>query len=148
MRQEVFNIYIFEELAEEVQQKLIDRYRYVAVEYNDWYDYILDEIERQGGNLIEFDVDRGTIRIDLEESPIRFANNVVNHHGSDYDTYKISQQYLDGKLSDKDYLHAISQEYLSMLREEFEYLTSDEYVREALLHLEHEYLEDGKTYHT
>jgi hypothetical protein len=144
MRQEVFNIYSFEELAEEVQQKLINAHRYAAVEYNDWYYHISDEIERQGGNLIEFDVDRGTIRIDLEESPIRFANNVVNHHGSDCDTYKISQQYLDGELA--DYVHDISQEYLSMLRKEFEYLTSDEYVREALLHLEHEYLEDGTYY--
>ena len=146
MRQKTVNIYKFEELPENIQQKLIDTNRYTVVEYNDWYEHISDEIEGLGGNLIEFDVYRGTIKIDLEEAPTRFANNVVYHHGSDCDTYKISQQYLNGELADKDYLYDISQEYLSILREEFEYLTSDEYVREDLLNLEKEYLEDGTLY--
>jgi hypothetical protein len=144
MRQKTISVYKFEELSEDIQQELIDENRWIGVKDGDWWEYIADEIEGLGGNLVQFDIYKGTIQMDIVVSPIEFAKAIVSHHGSRCDTYKISQQYLDEELVDKDYLHDISREYLSTLREEYEYLTSDEYVREGLIEIDNEYYEDGR----
>ena len=149
MRQETKNVYKFEELSEDVQQELIDKYRYTRVD-DDWWENIEEEIKEQGGKLIEFDTYRHHIRLKIDY-PIDFAKAIVaNHgssydtfHGSSYDTYTISEDFINGELSGKEYVKAIAEQYLSILRREYEYLTSDDYVREELIDIEGEYYEDG-----
>jgi len=142
MRQKLINIYKFEELSDKVQQALIDEYRCAAVEDEDWWQYIADEIEGLGGKLIEFDTHRGTIKIDIAY-PIDFAEAIINHHGKDCDSYKLSKQYIDGKLTGEEYVHEISEDYISMLRREYDYITADEYIWSDINELNNEYYEDG-----
>jgi len=147
MRQETVNIYKFEELPESIQQKLIDKHRYIGVEHDwwegDWWDLIADEIEQQGGRLIEFGLNGQYIVIEIDY-PIDFAKAIVANHGSSCDTYIISEDFINGELSGKEYVKAIAEEYLSMLMQEYEHLTSDEYVRETLIDAGNEYYEDGR----
>ena len=142
MRQATVTIYKFEELSEDVQQELIDKYRYTRVEC-DWWDYIEEEIKEQGGKLIEFGLDGHYIKIEIDY-PIDFAKAIVANHGSSCDTYTISEDFINGELSGKEYVEAIAEQYLSILRLEYEYLTSDEFVREELIDIEGEYYEDGR----
>jgi hypothetical protein len=142
MRQETVNICKFEELPEKIQQKLIDKYRYTRVDY-DWWEYIADEIKDLGGKLVEFDTYRHSIKLKIDY-PIDFAKAIVALHGSSCDTYIISEDFINGELSGKEYVEAIAEQYLSILRLEYEYLTSDEYVREELIDIDDEYYEDGR----
>ena len=144
MRQEVVSVYKFEELSEDVQQELIDKYRYTQVDYC-WWEHIEDEIERQGGKLIEFDTYRHYIKIEIDY-PIDFAKAIIENHGKECDTYILSEDFINGELSGKEYVKAIAEEYLSMLRQEYEYLTSDEYVREKLIDIDDEYFIDGTVF--
>jgi len=142
MRQATVNIYKFEELSEDVQQELIDKYRYTQVEY-DWWEHIADEIEQQGGRLIEFGLNGQYIVIEIDY-PIDFAKAIIENHGKGCDTYILSEDFINGELSGKEYVKAIAEQYLSMLMQEYEHLTSDEYVREELIDIEGEYYEDGR----
>ena len=143
MRQETVNVYKFEELPEKVQQKLIDEHRYTIVENEDWWQYIADEIEGLGGNLIEFDVNKEIIKIDIDY-PIDFAKAIVSHHGKDCNTYILSEDFINGEISGKEYVKAISQEYLLALRGEYDYLTDSYFVKHELFDLNRDYLEDGR----
>jgi len=120
MRQETVSVYKFEELPENIQQKLIDKYRYVEAEYNDWYEFKSDEIERLGGNLIEFDIYRGTIRIEIDY-PIDFAKAIMANHGKECDTYILSEDFINGELSGKEYawLGVSTTDMTKQLREYF-----------------------------
>ena len=142
MRQETVNIYKFKELSEDVQKKLIDKYRYTQVEYN-WWELIEEEIKEQGGKLVKFKLNTFYIKLEIDY-PIDFAKAIVANHGKECDTYIISEDFISGELSGKEYVKAISEEYLSILRQEYEYLTPDEYVREELIDIDGEYYEDGR----
>ena len=139
MRQET--VYKFEELSEDVQQKLIDNYRYTRVEC-DWWDYIDEEIKEQGGKLIEFGLDGYYIKLEIDY-PIDFAKAIIENHGKECDTYIISENFINGELSGKEYGQAISEHYLSILMQEYEHFTSDEFVREELIDIDGDYYEDG-----
>lgn len=43
MKTKTYNVYNWDELPEEAKQKALEKYRYMEVEYNDWYEFILDE---------------------------------------------------------------------------------------------------------
>ena len=142
MRQATVNIYKFEELSEDVQKKLIDKYRYTRVD-DDWWEHIEEEIEEQGGKLVKFKLNTFYIKLEIDY-PIDFAKAIVANHGSSCHTYIISEDFINGELSGKEYVEAIAEQYLSILRLEYEYLTSDEYVREELIDIDGEYYEDGR----
>lgn len=146
MRQETVKTYKFNELSEKVQQEVIDGYRWIAVEDSDWWESIADEIKEQGGDLVQFDIYKGTIQMDIVLSPIEFAKAIVANHGSSCHTYIISEDFINGEMSGKEYVEAISEQYLSILRQEYEYLTSDEYVRMEIIDMDEEYFEDGTGY--
>lgn len=43
MRQETINLYKFEELKEDIKQKVIEKYRDINVEYQEWYDGVFED---------------------------------------------------------------------------------------------------------
>ena len=167
MREETitYKIYKFEELSEEVQQKVIDRH-YDWIMDSFWYEHIADEIYNQGGKLVGFALDGGSyceIKFDDVED---FAKNIIKNHGKECETFKTSQAFLDKAKPlydldtddityeqeqeleelEREYIREIQEDYRIVLSKEYEYLTSDEAIRESLICMDREFTADGEVY--
>jgi hypothetical protein len=153
-------VYQFQELDKQTKDKVIDKYRYMGVESDMWWEFIIDDLDSVGILLKSFDIDRGSyakINIDYMYETCEL---IIKWHGEICETYKIAERYikeykyiqyhikdeedLDEKLDklDEEYQKEFSEEVLSMLRKEFEHLTSDEYIIEMCK--DYEFTEEGK----
>lgn len=148
-----YKIYKFDELSEQAQSNVMTLLLHINVEH-DWWEYIGDELNRQGSKLVGFDIGRSNY-CELEISDCEsFAKEIVNDHGKTCDTYKLASEFLESLTDDDDlnneleheFKRAISEEYLSMLRREYEYLTSEEAIKETIECNEYEFTEDGRIY--
>lgn len=73
MKEITVKAYQFNELEKKIQEKVLEKYRFINVEYFPWYDYTYEEIEKilsYFGEFkkedIEFDIDRNRIAIEGE----------------------------------------------------------------------------------
>tara|TARA_B100000902_G_scaffold108276_2_gene109985 strand:+ start:12452 stop:12979 length:528 start_codon:yes stop_codon:yes gene_type:complete len=151
--------YQFEELDEQTKEKAIDNCRYISVDDGFWHEFIKEDLNSIGIELIGFDIDRGSFaEIHIDDMYIS-CEKIIESHGGNCEKYKIAERYieeynsikdkmdnlecyeneysdelmqLDNDLEDLDeeYQKEFSEEVLSMLRREFEYMTSDEHVFE------------------
>lgn len=161
MRQETINIYKFEELSEESQEKAIEKLYDLNVSDSFWYECLLDDAATIGMKITAFDIDRESY-LDAEwlEYFDKVAELILKNHGETCETYTLAREFLDNlnqltgeegeKYGDekveeleKEFERALREEYLSMLRREWEYLTSKEAIKESILANEYEFLENG-----
>lgn len=162
--------YLFDELADNIKQKVIEKNYDINVNY-DWWDYTYEDAEQIGLKITGFDIGyRNTITGDLTEAPEKVIALILENHGESCKTYTIVKEYqADLKAGKEKYAsrndkpqyteyedtepyqnlannlkQALLQEYLIILREEHEYCTSDEAIMETLRSNEYYFEENGK----
>ena len=163
------NVYTFDELSEDMQEKVIENLYDINVSY-DWWQSIYEDAANIGLKITSFDLDRrrhadGELNFAANE----VAANIFLEHGGDCDTYKTAQafmkeweplfaEYMDetgekyesavieGELQDleSEFLQSLLEDYSIMLQKEFEYLQSEEAIKETIEANEYEFTVDGK----
>lgn len=144
------NVYKFDELTPDQQEKVFDNQRYWNTEDHEWWEYTYEDAARIGMTIEAFDIDRANylhakFTLGFNET----ARLIIKDHGKCCDTYKLAQQwftYKRGNNSGENEVYEVHlrNEYLSMLRKEYEHLTSDKALREMFQESEHEFTVDGE----
>ena len=104
MREVTFKVYQFDELSEEVKEKVLDDCRFIMVEYFNWWEFVYEDAENIGLKIVEFDLDRRYIKVRLNTSVLSSVEWAMNYFGKDTKGYKIAKSYYDEimKLADSD----------------------------------------------
>jgi len=155
-------LYKFEELTEESQNKAIIGLHYINVDH-DWWDCTYDEAKELGCEISAFDIGRGnSINFKFVDNSADVAEKIIKTHGESCDTYILSKAYLkDYKKLDQcltgcmiceesleeleiEFSRAIGEEYLHMLRREYEYLSGDEAIKETIVCNDYEFTKQGE----
>jgi len=150
MRQAITDVYLFSELPEDIQNKIISNSTHINVN-DEWWDGTYEDAKNVGLNITGFDLGRG-YRVDGEfiGTARETANKIITEHGKDCDTYKTAQEFIlrDDKFntvqgmdrddytsedSDNEFLKDILRTYWFMLQGDYEYQTSDQSIKETLL---------------
>lgn len=170
METRTHKVYKFEELGEELKQKVLENYWDINVEHKLWNCTYMDA-ENVGLKIKGFDIDRGSYcDLSFTDSAEYTAHKIMDDHGAKCDTYINAQNYLkerddlinsaekdengdfvdeyelDNHLDslDSEFLKELSEDYLYMLRNEYEALTSEEAIADTLTANEYDFNEDGK----
>jgi hypothetical protein len=174
MKTKTINLYSFNELSEQAQQKAIENLYDINVTH-EWWDFTYEDAENIGLKITEFDLDRnrhanGEFIFDV---PVDVANAIKNNHGEQCETYKTAIKFIaewdnlvathsDGIETDRvcedkeydfdnaatgleqDFLKALLEDYSLLLQKEYEYLTSKEAIIETINANEYTFTESGK----
>jgi hypothetical protein len=164
-------LYKFNELPEEVQEKAIEKYFDINVDY-DWWDFTYEDAENIGLKINGFDLDRGNYcNGEFILSTSEVAQNVLKEHGGNCDTYKTAENFLDefnpvfteyldessdnyesAESEDKmiyletEFLNSLLEDYRIILRNEYSYLTSEKAIKETLIVNDYDFTENGEIY--
>lgn len=87
------NLYKFEELSEESQQKAIENNSDFNVEF-DWWQFTYEDAERVDLKINGFDIYRNTIDVDFKYTPKDTALSILKEHGKDTDTYILAKKFI------------------------------------------------------
>jgi hypothetical protein len=168
MKTKTINLYQFSELSEEAKQHAIEKLSEINVDFQ-WYDFTENEAKEIGLNIKEFDLDRRCfVKGEFTLSACEVAQNILNNHGEECETYKTAQSFLndwqpvfndymdethpnyesresEDKLSDmeSDFLQSLCEDYRIILTKEYEYLTSKEAIIETIEANEYDFNEEG-----
>lgn len=157
------NLYSFDELSKENQEKVIAHFQDTALEYN-WWESVYEDAKEIGLQLGEFDTDsasfvrnlKGEFIIGIGEVPER----ILATHGKDCDTYKTAMKYkhsfqLCSDECDEDeldetednLLRDLLNDYTQILQDEMEFLCSDETLKDAIKANNYFFFKDGTLAH-
>jgi hypothetical protein len=168
MRQKIINLYKFEELSAEAQQKAIEKFSDVGVDYY-WWENVYDDAKEIGLKIDGFDLDYRYVNGSLLFAANEVAQKILNNHGDQCETYKTASDYMnewqpifcdymnedsenyesrdvEDKLMEieQQFEHDLLEDYLIILQQEYEYLTSEEYIKEFIIDNKYEFTEEGK----
>lgn len=165
--------YTFDELPEDIQQKIIENHADINVDY-EWWDSMYEDAKTVLLKLDGFDLDRNRQATgDFIENAEDTAKKIISEHGEKCDSYTTAVNYFDETRSlwtrlpeayddewdgddneyeredaeagiDAEFLRAILEDYSIMLQKEFEYLTSEEAIIETIKVNEYLFTEDGE----
>jgi hypothetical protein len=162
-------VYSFDELDENIQSKVIEKARYINVDY-DWYESLFYDAKNMGIKIQSFDIDRKqNIKGDFLYDCINIADKIMMNCGTDTELYKTSENFLMdrdelitqaeknelGEFMDVDtldehldkleneYKEDILQCYWDLLYKEYYWLMSDEMIIDTILANDYQYTEDG-----
>lgn len=159
-----YKVFKFHELKEDQQQKVLDRYYDINVDY-EWWDSVYDDALNIGLKITGFDIDRGAHATgEVLTSVPEMIESILENPGEDCDTFKTAVQYkplilnddLDKDSEDYDeqeekrslledqFLYDILEDYRVMLQKEYKYLTTRKAIIETLEANEYDFTEDGK----
>lgn len=160
MRTVTTNVYLFTELSEEAQQKVIKKYYDINVSHDWWLDTYKDA-EIIGLKLQYFGLDRnkhatGSFITNAKDC----ADLVIHNHGDTCETYSLAVGYLAGydnitnEEEDNETFDELNEEFLKnllsayadILQRECEYLQTDEAIKESIIANEYEFTENGKRF--
>jgi hypothetical protein len=164
MRTIEIQLFKFEELNPEAQQRTIKKLYNINVDH-EWWEFTYDDAKRIGLQIDGFDIGRAN-NIDTEMlwAGSEVAESIIKEHGESCETYKLAKEYdaifkhLDKKYEENEELHDFEQEsfeldsdfkedlqaaYLVMLRKESEYLMTDEAIKETIIANEYEFTVEG-----
>lgn len=130
-------VYSFEELSEEVKQRVIEYNRNIYAEY-DWWHCELDNFSELGIIIEGFDLYHRTIKIKNKYDWSEVASNICSQYGGNA-IAELSKQFS----TNAEYEKELSEAILSFLDEEHEYITSDDFVAEYLQDNEYEFTKNG-----
>ena len=154
-------VYLFNELDDQTQEKVIQDNYGIAIQ-DDWHDFIKYDLKEIGIELRSFDVDRGSFAEIHIDYFFETCEKIIETHGENCETYKIAKRYIDVYNSiqekdgeydhdfidldylDEEYQNRFSEEVLSMLRKEYEHMTSEEYLIEMFEANEYEFTAEGE----
>jgi len=167
MRIAKVKVYTFEELSEDVQEKVVNQHREDSC-LHDWWDYIYDDAKNVGLEITGFDLYQKTIKIEYVDCTIAAADftieKILENHGKDCQTYKIALEYKDlfhtacesieddeqwqseDERIETNFLKALAGAYLKMLAQEYDDINSDEYIIENIKANDNEFLLTGKIF--
>jgi len=77
MRQETINLYKFHELPDEVKERVIDKYRYLNVDYHGWWDGVVEATRQEWLEKYGIDFDPDGLSFDLYHRELRFLNGKI-----------------------------------------------------------------------
>ena len=163
------NVYTFDELSEDVQERVIKNLSDINVD-QDWYDSTYEDAANIGLNITSFDLGRRrNAKGDFNLSANEVAANIFRDHGADCETHKTAEAFMEDwaplfaeymdETSEKyesgtaenelldlesDFLQSLLENYSIMLQNESEYLQSEEAIKEAIEANEYEFTVDGK----
>lgn len=170
------NLYKFEELNPEAQEKSIKGNWALNVENISWWDTTYEDAKMIGLEITGFDLDRGRyVNAEFIEDAYDTANKIKTNHGDLCDTYKIAIEFIknwdnlvyknsngisinivseenvdnfdqEANELEEKFLKDICENYRKILNDEYEYLTSSEAIKETLIANEYDFIEDGKIY--
>ena len=153
MKTKTINLYEFNELSTESQEKAINNLSDINVDY-DWWDFIYEDAKNIGLEITGFDLGRANYcKGQFIFDPKSVANEIIKQHGQDCETHKTALQYLeDSKHANydtiedinKDFLYPLLEDYRIILQHEYEYLTSKEAIIETIKANEYTFTIDGK----
>ena len=163
MRTIEINLYKFDELSAEAQQKAIDSLQTINVEH-DWWQFTYDDADSIGVEINGFGIDRLFASV-IIDNPKKAAKLIIANHGKDCETYKIAESFLaegeklaqtlkgeenEYELEEKteeleeQFIEDISRAYATILSNEYGYLTSTEAIIETIEANEYEFTEKGE----
>ncbi len=157
MIQKTINLYSFNELSKESQEKAINNLITINVEF-DWWESIYYDAKTIGLKITSFDLDRNRhCKGEFILSACEVAQNIKNEHGIDCDTYRNANNFMDewqplfneymDENSDKyesleseqemqmledEFLESLLEDYSMILQKESEYLMSNEAIIETI----------------
>ena len=104
VREVTFKVYQFDELSEEVKEKVLDDCRFIMVEYFNWWEFVNEDAENIGLEIVEFDLNRRYIKIRLNTSVLNSVESAMQWFGESTEEYKLVKSYYDAimKLADSD----------------------------------------------
>lgn len=168
---EQITVYSFSELAEDVQDKVLEKFADINVDWG-WWQFIYEDATTVGLKITGFDLDHRAIDIEFTDDALFTSGKILSSHGEMCDTYKLAQAFISdrdalvAKHSDgihrdiveegfegyfdlecdeleAEFLHALGEEYLGILRQNYEYLTSREAIIETIEANEYLFTKDG-----
>jgi len=169
MRTTEKNVYTFDELSEDMQEKAIENLYDINTDF-DWWESTYDDAENIGLKITSSDVYRyrhanGELNLAANE----VAANIFRDHGEGCDTYKTAEAFMDeweplfaeymdetgekyesaeteSDLQDleSEFLENLLDDYSIMLQKEFEYLQSEEAIKETIEANQYEFTVNGK----
>lgn len=160
MKTKTYNVYKYEELPKNAQEKALNNYRDINVDY-EWYDYIEEDAKGIGFEITEFNLDNRTMSGGIMYDIEAVIKLIKANHGKKTRTYE-SACDIENRLKEinkikdieeketaleeleetfNDYL---KEDYLIMLAGDYEYRLSDEAVKETLEINEYDFTLAGK----
>jgi len=141
--------YTFEELSEEAQKKAIDQMSDVNVEMCIWWHTIEDQAEKFGIKIVDFDLEKSTIELELTGSRDEICAKIRSGLSEEDDLGHIARHFSDEYLGcnrnafKRAFKTALNYYYLETLKAEFEWHTCDANVQDTIQNMDIMYYEDG-----
>jgi len=164
MKEVTIKVYEYDELSKEAKEKVLSDLASINVDYA-WWEEIYADADEVELDITEFDIDRGTMVMNVKTSCESVAREIVKNRGTTCNTYKDAMKYLkalkelrkvprrrkddeeiDTTELDDNLIHDLISDYLTMLRKEFDYQTSEKAVLETISINNFYFYESGKLY--
>lgn len=159
MEKREYNVYKFNELPEDAQQKALENLYDINVDH-DWWGGIYDDAKNIGLEITSFNIDRGSYcKGNWLESPYQVIKLIKENHGKNCETYKTAIEYeeifshyqidengdvIEDENLEDDFRNSLLEDYRIMLQHEYDYLTSKEAVIETINCNDYDFTLDGK----
>lgn len=139
-------VYEYDELPEEIQEKVLNKMCDINVDH-DWWEFTFEDAEQVGIELSEFDLYPRKIKGIPIDGYSQIKKLILQNHGKICDTYKTVKNYdLRKNGEGEDMFKMLLEDYLSILQKEYEHLTSREIIEETLRANDYEFTEDGELF--
>lgn len=174
MKTITINLYSFDELTPEIQDKVINSLFDINVDH-DWYQLVYDDAKNIGLKITEFDIDNrnGYCKGNILKNTISVADKIIQEYVEDCEIVKTAKQFLSDwdklveKYSndidktkvihendndfdieaddlEKDFENNLLEGYKIILSKGYDYLTSKEQIIETIKANEYHFTIDGK----
>lgn len=164
-------LYKFSELSEKAKQKAVENLCNINIAH-DWWEFVYEDAKNVGIKINEFDIDGGNYcKGEFLLSASEVAQNTINNHGEQCDTYQTAQDFLNrfnplfalymdessehyesGEIEadmieeETDFLNFLLEDYRVILSQQYDFLTSEKSIIETIEANDYNFTEDGELY--
>ena len=168
-----YKVYKYNELTEDQQQKVLEIYAYINMEY-DWWDHIYEDAKTVRLQIDSFDLDHNRhCTGNFIEYAEDTAKKIIAEHGESCETWGTATNYLAERAElvkkysdgvsidivaedneydfdkeceeiDAEFLRSILEDYSILLQKEYEYLSNEEAIIETIKVNDYDFTEDGE----
>lgn len=150
MRTITVDLYKFEELDKDAQQKAIETLADINVSH-EWWQGVYEDAAQIGLEITAFEIGR-YCEGNFEDSAEETARLITEYHGQMTPTFKEAKEYLNRKGHDEEdevgFLRKLRHCYLAILNDEYDYQTSREAIVETIKANDYEFTITGQLYGT
>ena len=166
-------LYSFDELEDDIKQKVIEENGSINVDF-EWWESTFEDAKNVLLKIDGFGLDRDKNATgNFTESAEETAEKIISEHGEKCETVQTAKNYIAERIAlvkkysdgvsfdivaednefdfdndcdelDKEFLRAILEDYSSILQNEYDYLTGEEAITETIKCNEYKYTEDGE----